>query len=280
MRVFLLSLALSLALAACSPSVGTGARLVDSPDGYAEAVRSGDSEAALQILDAAADAGHLGALATLADAHQRGYLSVPGNEDGTVHLPIRSWPWTAPLASRRYERAVRARADDGDPDAWFLIADGYVAQAFADGAWATPEADMDSARAIYRRLVATDADPLRLAILAQRVGDEDAYRAHLATAAAGGNSQACIFQSWAERSGTSRFDVGALAAFIDRTEGCRALAPERDRDATLYTYGTSAVQTLRSEAEAGNAAAVATLDSLRATGVFDRHPALAPHANA
>lgn len=271
---------LLVALAGCSlsdPPLGTPL-FAAPPDGVEDALAAGDAEAAVALLDAAAEAGDLAAMALLAEAHGRGYLRRSLGNGASTHVAIQTRPWSPLLAYRRYQSAVHERAERGDPDARFLLADGYLTQQHIDGAWRHPAGHLDSARAIYRRLEAAGADRLRLALLAQRLGDEPAFRAHLGAAAEAGDPKACIFLSWEERPRTSRFDVGALAAFIDRTEDCRALAPERDRDAPLYTYGASTVQTLRSEAEAGNAAAVATLDSLRATGVFERHPALAPDA--
>ncbi len=151
MRKFLLLL---VALAGCSvsdPPLGTPL-FAAPPDGVEDALAAGDAEAAVALLDAAAEAGDLAAMALLAEAHGRGYLRRSLGDGASTNLAISTRPWRPILAYRRYRSAVRERAERGDPEALFLLADGYLTQQHIDGAWRHPAGHLDSARAIYRRL--------------------------------------------------------------------------------------------------------------------------------
>ena len=274
-RLALLAL---LAVAACSPTRSDLAPEA-AYDAHHAALLDGDADRALSLLDEAADAGHLGALVQLARAHQRGYLVTPYDAErkAAAHLPIHATRWQTGRTLRRYERVLRDSVRVGSHDALFLLADRLVAPKPVDGEWAMPEADRDSAAAIYAALAAQGADPFRLAFLADRLGDEAAYLRHLDAATDAGNPQACALRVQHRRGRHAPFTAARLAEQIDALEACRARAPESDRGA--YTYGDELVVDLAAQAGRGNAASVATLDSLRQRGVFERHPRLAAVVN-
>ncbi|WP_412062606.1 hypothetical protein [Rubrivirga sp. IMCC45206] len=255
----------------------------DGPEGYAEALEAGDADTALALLQDAAAHGDLDALGWLSDAYGRGYLQAGWREGGSVHLPIRTMPWSGPITQARYVDTVRRRADAGDADALFRLADGYLVRQHIDGEWRYPTGGLDSARAIYDRLDARvdDDQRLRLAFLAQRLDDDGAYRAHLDAAADAGDPQACVFRFWAESRDTPPGAAVTVAAEIDVTEACRAraLASGFAESAPLFDYSGRVLASLREQARIGNPAATTTLDSLHALGVFDRHAHLAVPAD-
>ncbi|WP_412068128.1 hypothetical protein [Rubrivirga sp. IMCC43871] len=272
-------LLLAALLAGCSsPSAPRHLSTGHSVEGYAQAVEAGDTETALALLRDAADAGDLVALATLSQAYDRGYLSAGMVDGASTHLAIWTLPWTAPLVQRRFDRELRQRAESGDPEALFMAADALLNRVFVDGEWTHPPADLDSARAIYHRLDARvdDDQRLRLAFLARRLDDDDAYHAHLDAAADAGDPQACVFRFWAGSRDTPPGAAVTVADEIDATEACRAraLASGFAESAPLFDYGGRVVASLREQAQTGNPAATATLDSLRTLGVFHRHARL------
>lgn len=272
---------LLLALGACGPAP-SGLSPEDAHRAHADALRQRDADRALALLTEAADAGHLVALQTLADARQRGYLRVPydpATKSATL-LPIRTTRWKAGRALRRYERALADSARAGSTESLFLIADRLLEPSRVQGARQTMDADRDSARAIYRSLADRGADPLRLAFLADRLDDEPGHLAHLDAAAEAGDPNACVFRYWARRDRGARFTAAGLAERIDALEACRDRAIASHHDAEMFTSGVRLVSDLAEQAGRGNAEAEAVLDSLRAAGVFERHPRLAPHADA
>ncbi|PAP77958.1 hypothetical protein [Rubrivirga marina] len=274
-----LSILCLLLLAACRPAP-SGLTPHEAALAHLDALRAGDADRALALLDEAAEAGHLEALHILAHAHGRGYLQTPYDsvQKSTSHLPIFSTRWEAGRALRRFERALRDSVRAGSVEAQFLVADRLLGTRRIPGA--RDEVDPDSARALYHTLAARDADPLRLAFLANRLGDDEAYLAHLDDAAEAGDPNACVFRYWRRRDRDARFSAAGVAREIDALEACRARALEAHHDAEMFTSGERVVGDLAAQAREGNAEATATLDSLRATGVFDRHPRLAPLADA
>ena len=255
-------------LAACGPRP-SGL----SPDAAFQAslaaAERGEVPRALALLREAADAGHLGALALRAEATRRGYLRTadggrtPGPSERTLSFLV--LPGEAEAAQNAYARALRRAASKGDPDARLRLALDLARPRWIGGEWATPDADRDSARALYRSLAAGGAAPGPLAALARLLGDEGAYAVHLDAAAAAGDARACRFRAHAahrDRSSAARF-----SAFADAVEACPPV-PGHDPLA-------DDVRALRRQARSGNAAAVALLDSVRAGGLFRRHPRLA-----
>lgn len=234
----------------------------------------------MSLLKAHADAGDLDALRELAWGYDHGYLRVsptPEN-DGMSYLLIRTWPWDAPVSARRYERALNHAARAGDETALFYVADRLLLPHVRGADDPPSSADKDSADAIYRRLVAADADPFRLALLAQHRDDDEGYRQHLAVAADAGNPTACVFRTYMDRRAQS--DAAGIASQIDAMEACRDRATESPYDASLLTYADRTIRGLADQVRQGNGAAVALMDSLRAEGVFERHPRLAALADA
>jgi hypothetical protein len=267
----LLFAAFAAAVGCTPPDVGPSLR--SDPSAYHRALAEGDAAQALSVLDAHAEAGDLDALRTLADAHQRGSLRVPydsATQSGTL-LPFRTTRWQAGRALRRYERVLRDSARAGSHEALFQIADAT----FGIGN-ARVDTDADSARAVYQILASRGADPLRLAFLADRLGDEAAHLAHLDAAAEAGDLNACVFAYWRRRDRDARFSAAGVAEQIDALEACRAHATEAHRDAEMFSTGERVVRDLVEQASRDNAEAKAVLDSLRAHGVFERHPHLTP----
>lgn len=275
--VFVFALTVAGAIAACRP-----APTDLSPDAlrtsYRSALLNGDRDRALDLLDAGAEAGHLFALAKLADAHAKGYLSVPWDAERKAPgvLPIRSLPGQAALAQRRYERALERGARNGEPQALLAIALDLVGPLYVtDGEMSSriAPADRDSAEALYRRLVETDVLRMPLAHVAQALGDERGHVRLLAEAAEAGEPNACFSLIWF---GGDRPDLSSMrgrAEYIDRMIAC---APEGEG----FEEAATSVRTLASELDRGNEAAGAALDSLRQLGVFERHPRLTAIAAA
>ena len=275
-RLFLLPLAL--AVGACSSASGL------EPEAAVEAAHAaaanGEPRRALALLDEAAADGDLDALRLRAEVLERGYFRVPvGYVRGQTQTNVAFWaaPWRPGQARRAFDRALRDGADAGDPDALFALADALADRQFVDGEWV--DGDRDSARAVYRRLEADGADDLRLAFLAQRLDDDAGWRAHLEAAADAGKAQACIFLTYAGSAG-SPFTAARLADQIDTFSACRERAGPGDPGPQFFDVADHSVRSLAEAARAGNAASVATLDSLRQLGVFERHPHLAPLAEA
>ena len=271
MRALLLVVVLS--LAACGPAP-SGLSPEDAHLAYREALLDGDGDRALALLNEAAEAGHLGALQTLADARERGYLTTPYDADRkgmAAHVPIRSFPGQAAAARRAYERARDAAARDGDPNAMRSAAFAVLgADTFIEGrldADPTP-AQVDSATVLYERLLDSDLPRLQLAMLAKAIGRGDAYVRHVDEAAAAGEPMGCTFKIWMTGDQPKRSGTAGVAETMERAIAC-------DPDGAGFEYAVDAVRTLRAEIGRGNEAAVVALDSLHALGVFDRHPRLA-----
>ena len=87
-----------------------------------------------------------------------------------------------------------------------------------------------------------------------------------------------MFRSW--RLCDAPSTAARVGERIDALEACRDRVPEADRGPTPYGYGEEVLTDLADQVRQGNAAAATLLDSLRADGLFDRHPRLAPLADA
>ena len=266
------AVALAAAVAGCggppsglSPDDAFGAAMV--------AVDSGDAVRALALLDEAADAGHLQALAVRAEAYGRGYLRTDygrGYQRGVLPANVRFvvWPGQAARTARAYHDALRAGVDRGDADATLQLAHELAEPKYIDGRWVKPPADRDSARALYRRLRAAGADPYRLAMLAYALDDTAERDRQLAAAADAGNGEACWLRLWWTGGPRDLATAAGFSAFVDDAE---AGPPEmRGEDPVARD-----LRALTDQARSGNAAAVALLDSLDAGGLFERHPRLA-----
>lgn len=265
---------LGLGLAAChSPAPGLSAEtLRQRADSLALAGAPG---VALRYLEAAADQGDLEAFARLAAAHDRGYLRIPTDPNsphGTQHVAIWSFPWQAGRWRSAYEQARDEQAREGDHTALLRLADDLAVPSL----WLRrPDAlpDPDSARAIRQRLIREGSGPAMVheALRLHSNGDRDGADALLVRAAEAGQPQACELRvAFRTQPGLpSRDDASAQAAatLIDALEAC----PSRRSE----SGGTRIVAGLKRGQRSGATQAGAQLDSLRALGVFERHPHLA-----
>lgn len=265
--------ALAALLTTCSPHADLG------PDealrAAHDALGADDAGRALALYGVAADAGRLDALATVAEVRRRGYFNVSAGwpaPAATRHLPVWSWPGQAALAERAYAAALRDSARAGHPDALARVADRLLDRTWDGEAWRDPTAaDRDSARAIYRRLDAEGADPLRLYSLAWALGDEAGKRRHLEAADAAGHPQACVFLFYLE-GGRDLATPEGLAGYLDHLHACPGPGGAGP------TAAREDVRAIVAQVEAGNAAAADLLDGVRTLGVFERYPHLAPPA--
>ena len=268
-------LLLALAVGACSsPPSG-----LSPDDAIAEAhaaAQGGDVGRALDLIDEAAASGDIRALAFRADTYARGSVRVPmGYVYGeTAHdVAFWAWPWEARDARRTFERALAERVGRGDHDARFVLAGRLAEMERVGGEWV--RRDLDSARAVYHALEADGAEPFRLAALAMVLGDEAGWDRHVDAAAAEGHPEACGFQAMRREDGRAFLGAVAIAASIDAVEACRQRGPDLPGGRVVPSTGEHLVGTLAEQSRLGNGAAVATLDSLRQSGVFERHPRLA-----
>lgn len=265
---------LSLALAAChSPAPGLSAEtLRQRADSLALA---GDAGGALRYLEAAADEGDLEAFAQLAAAHDQGYLRIrteAGSPSGTQLVAIWSFPWQAERWRTAYEQARDEQAREGDHDALLRLADDLAVPSL----WLRrPDAlpDPDSARAIRQRLIREGNGSAMIAEAFRRLhdGDREAADALLVRAEASGHPQACelrvAFRTVPGLPPQEDISAQATATLIDALEACHSHRSE--------SRGARIIAGLRRGQRAGATQAGAQLDSLRALGVFERHPHLA-----
>lgn len=262
----LLLLALAVVLTACSiPNRAPDAAYAD----YLAAVESRDADAAYAHLDAAADAGHLSAMAEQIEAHRRGYVAPPGVD--APNLPVRTPLWRLGRLERRFARALRDSAAAGSPTALLFVSEQITGRlTIVAGEMQTDlaPADRDTVTALYRRLVGSDVARMALANVAWHLGDDDAARRHLDEAVAAAEPGACAFRLWIVSD--ERPDLGTPAGFadyVDRVGACPRPVGGPDPAA-------DDVRALVAEADGGNDAARAFLADLHQTGVFDRHPRL------
>ena len=266
----LAAVALALAAASCGPSP-SGLSPDAAFEAALDAVEAGDVPRALALLDEAADAGHLAALEYRADSYRTGTLRTgygQGYRRGVLDArhAFLVLPGQADAAARAYRDAL-ASAAEHDTDARFQLAHQLAEPTWTDGRHDSPPAELDSARVLYSRLRAQNADPYRLAMLAWALRDTTERDRQMDLAARAGNSHACWFRLWTgER--RSLATVAGFSDYVDDAEACAIDAEAADPVA-------DGLRALVEQSRAGNGASVALLDSLRADGLFDRHPRLA-----
>lgn len=99
-----------------------------------ESIQDGDPRRALRLLKSAASRGDLTALATLAQAHDRGYLQVQSHREAqTINRPIRRWPREGPRWRRANGAEVERRVAAGDPEGLHAQAARLMERTFRDG---------------------------------------------------------------------------------------------------------------------------------------------------
>ena len=271
-----LALLVLLVAAGCGPGP-SGLAPDDAFQASLAAVDQGDVPRALVLLDEAAAAGHLGALEYRARSYRLGYLRTDrynGWQRGKIEdaHPFLVLPGQAEAAEAEYQSALRSAADAGDPDAMFRLALELGQRRWLGGEWVRTASGLDSARVLYDRLVAADAPPRDLAALA-RVLDLGPDRwSHLARAAQAGDPVACLHRAYDEHG--VPFSARYLAAAIDALEACREMAAGTPTP-VAFDHNDQTLGALAEQVRAGNRAARVILDSLRADGVFERHPRLA-----
>ncbi len=244
-------------LAACAPDLAPD----DARAAADAAAERGEAWQALRLYRAAATQGDLDALDTVADAYEQGYVragSAPSRFLPILTLPGQGRRWRA-----RYERERDTRARAGEPAVLMRLADDLTVWKSNDTA-----ADRDSARAIRQRLVDADYAPALLyAAFTTMREDSLASDSLLRRAEAAGSAQACAIR--AGFSHRQRVTAAQTAAFIDDIERCPPVPGAGP------TGGERIVQNLVAAERRGEVGATAHLDSLRALGVFQRHPRLA-----
>ena len=263
-------------LAGCGPAP-SGLSPDDAFQAALAAVAQGEVPQALALLGEAAQAGHLDALEYRARAYRFGYLrtdwsAVTRGEPGKIEGPpaFLVLPGQAEAAQADYRRVLESAADAGDTDAMFRFA-----AMLDEHSWHGTERALalDSARAVYRQLVDLGADPFRLALLAHNLDLDDDHRHFLPVAAQAGDPVACLHQSYASNRGA--FSARGVARSIDAFEACRLLAEDAPRPGVEFNQSDRSLSALATQARDGNHDARGILDSLRADGVFERHPRLA-----
>ncbi len=257
---------------ACGPAPLNGSPQ-DAFDAAQEAVDAGDADRALALLDQAADAGHLAALGTRAEAYEQGYLTVrnPGRE-GARYVTVQPLPGQAALARRAYERTLADSVRAGHPPALLAAALQLAGPLYIEEGRQVshaPAADLDSAAALYRRLQDTDGPHLQVAFLATALRDEDGRRRHLDAAVTAGEPQACFIKLWWFGDRPDTATAAGMARYLDTIESTCPKSPG------ATDLAAESMRTLTDQVERGNEAAVQFLDSLRVEGVFERHPRLA-----
>lgn len=267
----LLAATLALTLAACSPNLTPD----EAAEAAAEAVEAGDAGEALRLYRSAAKRGHLRAMETLADAHRRGYFTRSGSMV-TGFNPVRfvGLPWEASHWQRRFEDEMTRQVRAGSTEARYMLAGHLRTRHFDGETWHDPSpAERDSSEAIYHAL-ANEGHVNAMLVLSFRAnsrGDSLVADRWLARAEEAGSETACWFRvSRAHRHLTS---MKALADGIDAGTRCEAM---EDDPSPIRSMAEMALGNLFTQDSLGNEAATAALDSLRALGVFERHPHLAP----
>ncbi len=240
-----------------------------------EAVGQGDVPRALALLGEAAEAGHLDALEYRARSYRRGELRTDwyrGWQPGKIEAshPFLVLPGQAEAAHADYRRALEVASDAGDHDALFRFAAMLHEQSWHSDTRAPAR---DSARAVYRRLVGLGADPLRLAYLAHNLDLRDDHRGHLQRAVQAGDPSACLQLAYATHN--RAFSARTVSQQIDAFEDCRRLAQHNPRPGVEFDQAGQTLRALAAQVRRGNHDARVVLDSLRADGVFSRHPRLA-----
>ena len=270
------SSALILVVTVLACYVGPHQTPAESYEAAGRAIDAGDARAAVIQLRRAAAGGHIWALQDLAQGLQRGYLVSRGPMDQPgmtqSHLAIHGWPGEAALRLRQYESALQRGVAAGDADAALTVASRLLYPSSDGSRWQDPTpADRDSAAALLVT-VADGGDERAMIQLASMAGIRTPDgRAWLDRAVAAGSTQACWWRSLAETKPRSH-STASLARRLDRGRDCAGMP---DGALEWARVKEQTVGALRRQASAGNADAVAILDSLQTLGVFQRHPDLA-----
>ncbi len=256
MRPLLLAVT-AFVLASCRPDLPARTAALEADTAAAR----GETWHALRLYRVAASQGDLDALQTLANAYQQGYVRANTGSPAR-HFPFLTLPGQGQRWRARYEQARDDRARSGDPAALLRMADDLTH-------WNpdATDADRDSARAIRQRLVDADYPPALLARALSIRDDESSRDQMLRRAEAAGSAQACYLRVLFRHS--RMVTAAETAAYIDDNEACPPIPGEHP------TPGEWIVRNLLDGQNRGEAWATAHLDSLRALGVFERHPQLA-----
>ena len=271
-----LSLASFLLLAACTDS---GTHLTPGA-AFAEAhtaMRARDASRAVVHLRAAAQQGHLDAVALLADAYAQGRLSPSGGyqewerQGGAIVLPITVLPGQAGRWERRFEELLADSLTSNNPDAMLMQASRLLHQHPNEPTLA----EREEALALLTTLAEADHANAALSLAVQlRHTDPHAAQRWLAVAIEQGHPQACYFLTWFSDDESVDFhSAERVERYLDTLADCPTPLEEQQHVRTQ-------LDALRAEAEEGNAAAQTLLDSLETSGLFARHPALANTADA
>ena len=255
-RLFLLA-AGAVVFAGCGDP---GAHL--SPNEAVEAAEqiAGDGEPrrALALYRSAAERGHLDAMDALADAHRDGYVRAGM---GGKFVPFLPMPWEGERAAerwrQRHERALRDGVRDGDFEAVWQVVQRLRRDDSASA--------QDSISSLVAPFLAQGDSRAQLAVAMDVYREAPATRdSLLARAEAGGSGQACVLRRILDQTfgfGT----VDRLVAYIDAAETCPPIPGQP------LTPGQAEIRALR---ESEVPATRALYDSLRQSGVFQRHPHL------
>lgn len=117
----LVTLSLAIGLAALTAGILSHSGLPPE-EAYAaaqDAILQGDAGYAVDLLEEAATAGHLGALEQLAESRKQGFLMYQGPQrsPSSTRVAIWSWPGQATRAMNAYERALADSSRTGAPTA-------------------------------------------------------------------------------------------------------------------------------------------------------------------
>lgn len=234
-----------------------------------EALETGDVRLTLGLLKSAADRGHLLALEYLADAYDRGYLHHQDTDrPATQNLTFRKWPWEAAHWHRAFATELESRVAAGDAEALIMHAIRLRARTFRGGDWHDPAASaLEESNTILRDLAASGNATAMIQLgFYSEAGDRHAW---FRRAEEAGDPNGCWFQFLFIDSGAHVVTAAEFADAIDRSEECHAMDPNH-----RFDFAGDKLGSLRAQMEQGNEHASTHLDSLRALGVFDRHPRL------
>lgn len=214
--------ALLVALSGCGPSYADLSD-ADLDEATELAIEAGDWDRAFTLQEEAAERGDVGALRALAVAHERGYVRIPAGPDRPQeYRRVWSLPGQAARMRERYEQALADGARAGEPEALLLVAQSFAGQRqIVNGEMEPlPEADRDSALAIYRQIADADLPRMSLALLAKGLGDDEAYRRHVDAAVAAREPNACTFKVWFTGTKRDLSTPTGFAEYVDALDGC------------------------------------------------------------
>ena len=274
-RVLVLVLATSVLGLAGACSQASGLAPEDAYAAAGDAIRAGEAEQAVSLLDEAARAGHLGALRSLAHAYDTGGLSVGLHGPSDVLVIARS-DRRAHRYRTAYDLALADSVRAGRPDALLhaaveMLGVRMVVTRREDlpaeiRARYWDAVDLDSVRALYGRIdgaALNGPGVLLLAQLGQALGDTTAAMRLYDRAVADGDPGACIYKVQAEHGAPDLFSAAGLAAHADQMAACAEHWPQPG-----YLDG------VRRSARNGAARSAEVLDSLETLGLFRRYPHL------